>query len=57
MDSGLELVKYRDIGMHTFTYFWTKDRKLVSPYFDTEQEAHQWLTEVLSQYRPQKEKQ
>jgi hypothetical protein len=47
MDSGLdgmELIKYRDVGMHTYTYFWISKtyRNLVSPYFDSEAEAHEW---------------
>ena len=40
-----ELVKHRDAGMHTFTYFWVdtdNDRKVVSPYFDTLEEAEAW---------------
>jgi hypothetical protein len=45
MDSGhkLELVKYRDAGMPTYTYFYTINKKVVSPYFDSEQEAIIWL--------------
>lgn len=47
MHSGLELelIKYRDSGMHTYTYFWASKSgfKVVSPYFDTEQEAKEWL--------------
>jgi len=45
MDSGLKLVKYRDAGMHTHTYFWWNEehRKVLSPYFDTETEAQEWL--------------
>jgi len=40
----LELVKCRDIGMSTYTYFW-KDLKgnIISPYFDSDQEAREWL--------------
>lgn len=47
MDSGLELlelVKYRDAGMNTYTYFWVNTRKsVVSPYFNSDQEALDWL--------------
>lgn len=44
MDSGLELIKYRDAGMNTYTYFWVNTRKsVVSPYFNSEKEAFDWL--------------
>jgi hypothetical protein len=43
MGSGLELIKYRDAGMHTYTYFWTKNSKTISPFFDTEIDAIKWL--------------
>jgi hypothetical protein len=45
MDSGLELVKYRDAGMSSYTYFWVSSGKksVVSPYFNSEQEALDWL--------------
>lgn len=38
-----QLIKYRDAGMNTYTYFWTNEKKTISPYFDSEQEAHEWL--------------
>ena len=40
----IELVKYRDQGMPTFTYFWcNRDTKsIVSPYFDQEEQAVTW---------------
>jgi len=38
----LELIKYRDAGMNTYTYFWVENSKTVSPYFDSEKEAHEW---------------
>ena len=38
-----KLVKYRDAGMHTYTYFWVNPRgSVASPYFDSEQEAMEW---------------
>lgn len=45
MRSGhkLELVKYRDAGMASYTYFWVDGTRTVSPYFDSEQKAHEWL--------------
>jgi hypothetical protein len=45
MDSGLELVKYRDAGMSTYTYFWWNEEyhRVLSPYFDSEQDANDWL--------------
>lgn len=39
-----ELIKYRDAGMHTYTYFWiNKNGNVVSPYFNSEMEANEWL--------------
>ena len=40
----MKLIKYRDAGMQTYTYFWTKDTGgTISPFFDSEQEANDWL--------------
>ena len=41
-----ELIKYRDIGMNTYTYFWTKDKKIISPFFNNEKEAKEWLNKL-----------
>lgn len=44
----MELVKYRDAGMRSYTYFYVNSSKrTVSPYFDTEEEAEQWLEQQL----------
>ena len=37
-----KLIKYRDAGMNTYTYFWTINGRVVSPYFDHENEAKEW---------------
>ena len=42
-DSKPELIKYRDAGMPTFTFFWAIDKKVVSPYFDSEEQAIDWM--------------
>lgn len=45
----MELVKYRDWGMPTYTYFWiNREQIVISPYFDSEFEANQWLRDKLS---------
>lgn len=42
----MKLVKYRDAGMNTHTYFWKNDNNsTISPYFDTDKEALSWATE------------
>ena len=42
----MKLVKYRDAGMNTYTYFWkNEENHTVSPYFDTDREALSWATE------------
>ena len=39
----MELIKYRDAGMATYTYFWTDQHKRVcSPYFNSADEAMDW---------------
>jgi hypothetical protein len=39
-----DLVRYRDAGMPTHTYFWVNSKKqIVSPYFNSEEEAHKWI--------------
>lgn len=42
METEMRLIKYRDAGMHTYTYFWVCDDKVISPYFDSEDEAKEW---------------
>ena len=45
----MKLVKYRDAGMSTYTYFWINDsEKIVSPYFDSDTKAHEWLNARLN---------
>jgi hypothetical protein len=42
----MELIKYRDIGMSTYTYFWKNaNDQMVSPFFDSEAEAMAWTKE------------
>jgi hypothetical protein len=44
MEQKIELKKYRDAGMHTYTYFWVNEKhQVISPYFDSDTEAHEWL--------------
>ena len=36
----MRLIKYRDAGMHTYTYFWVdENERMCSPFFDSEKEA------------------
>jgi hypothetical protein len=40
----MRLIKYRDAGMHTYTFFWVDSKhRVVSPYFDSESEAKEWM--------------
>jgi len=41
-----ELIKYRDIGLNAHTYFWTKDKKIISPFFNDDKSAKNWLTNL-----------
>lgn len=46
MKQKIELIKYRDAGMQTYTYFWkNENNNVVSPYFDSEAEAMAWTKE------------
>ena len=41
------MVKYRDSGMHTYTYFWKNQLdKMVSPFYDSEADAWEWIKTV-----------
>ena len=43
MKQKIELIKYRDAGMQTYTYFWkNENHQMVSPFFDSETEAMAW---------------
>ena len=43
----MKLVKYRDAGMNTYTYFWVNDKgRCSSPFFDSEKEAKDWYEET-----------
>ena len=42
----IDLVKYRDAGMQSYTYFWKNENgQMVSPFFDSEAEAMAWTKE------------
>lgn len=42
----MKLIKYRDIGMPTHTYFWKNDSdQIASPFFDSEVDALAWANE------------
>ena len=44
------LVKYRDSGMNTYTYFWkNEEERVVSPFFDSEKDANEWI-KVQNEY-------
>lgn len=42
----LELIKYRDAGMQTYTYFWNdQNGQIASPWFESEVDAMAWAQE------------
>lgn len=58
------LIKYRDPGLPTYTYFWVKDEesdksisdefksnRIVSHFFNSEEEAINWINESLNKAR------
>lgn len=47
----MKLIKYRDWGMSTHTYFWaSEDDKILSPYFETQTDAEQWMAEQTEKF-------
>lgn len=43
----LTLVKYRDAGMNTYTYFWkNEEQRVSSPFFNSEQEALDYIKDA-----------
>ena len=42
----MKLIKYRDAGMQSYTYFWKNENdQICSPFFDSEPEAMAWTNE------------
>jgi hypothetical protein len=42
----MQLIKYRDWGISTHTYFWVnRNDQVLSPYFDSQEQAETWLNE------------
>lgn len=40
----LTLVKYRDSGMSSYTYFWkNEEERIVSPFYDSEDAAFEYI--------------
>lgn len=47
----MKLVEYRDVGMHTYTYFYvTEEHKHISPYFSSKKEAEDWLKKQVDKF-------
>jgi hypothetical protein len=48
----MRLIKYRDAGMHTYTYFWVGDsNRVISPFFDSDIKATKWYNQQLTELR------
>jgi hypothetical protein len=47
----MKLIQYRDAGMHTYTYFWiSENNQVLSPYFDTKEQAENWAESQAEQF-------
>jgi hypothetical protein len=49
----MKLVEYRDAGMNTYTYFYSSDKgtkHILSPFFNSQKEAEEWLRIQLDTY-------
>jgi hypothetical protein len=50
----MQLESVRDMDHRGHTYFWTdKLGKIISPYFDTEDQAQEWLRQQLVDTPPE----
>ena len=46
----MQLIRYRDAGMATYTWFYVNEKQHpVSPFFETEQEAKDWFEKVFDE--------
>lgn len=46
----MKLIRYRDAGMNTYTWFYVNDKQhCISPFFDSEEEAKDWLDKVFDE--------
>lgn len=44
----MQLIRYRDAGMSTYTWFYVNEKHhCVSPFFDTEEQAQAWFNRVF----------
>ena len=44
----MQLVRYRDAGMATYTWFYVNEKQHpVSPFFDSEEEARAWFEQIF----------
>ena len=44
------LIRYRDAGMITYTWFYVNEKQqCISPFFDSEQEAKDWFEKVFDE--------
>ena len=44
----MKLVRYRDAGMNTYTYFFVNEKEqVVSPFFDSDGEAWEWFQKAF----------
>jgi len=47
-ETVMELIRYRDAGMVTYTWFYVDEKyHMVSPFFDTEEQAQAWFNRVF----------
>lgn len=52
----MTLIKYRDAGMNTYTYFYVNEHKqIASPYFETQPQAETWLSIQWDAWKPCKD--
>ena len=52
----LQLVKYRDAGLPTFTYFWVdSNHRVMSPYFNSSEEANTWFETTWDNWKSNKD--
>jgi len=41
----MKLESHRDMWTNRYDYWWTDDKRIISPYFVSEEEANRWMKE------------
>jgi len=48
------LEKHRDLWTNSYSYWWSMDNRVISPYFDSEEEAKRWYETTWDNWKANK---